>query len=414
MRLVLVWLALGAPVLAQSLDDLVAEALRNNREILAAQKRYEAARQRPGQESSLPDPALSLGYTSNGNPLPVAGLGTYQTSNAGVMVSQEVPFPGKLKLRGSIAEREADAEWQQYLGVRLNVVSRLKQAYHMLHHAEESIDTVQQNQALLKRFIQVSESRYSVGRAAQQDVFKAQTQYAILDTQRIRFEQERTTQEAMIAALLNRPPGSSIRLPEHLMLPDLNLKLEDLYAHARASAPTLMRDQKMVERSELALNLARKDYYPDFVASGGYFNQGSMPPMYQFRVDVKVPLYYWRKQRAAVAEQADRVGDARRTYEAAEQDLNARIKDDYVNAETSRRLMDLYNKSVIPGAKLALESSISSYETGSLDFLNLLTNFMTVVDYQLMYHEEMMRYYLALDRLEEATGLVLDSEAMKP
>jgi outer membrane protein TolC len=114
--------------MAQSLPALVREALQNNREILAAQKRYEAARQRPSLASSLPDPTVSLGYTSNGNPLPGAGLGTNPTSNAGIMVSQEVPFPGKRKLRGEIAEKEAEAEFQQYLSVRLSVAARLKMA----------------------------------------------------------------------------------------------------------------------------------------------------------------------------------------------------------------------------------------------------------------------------------------------
>src|SRR5215471_13019953 len=120
---------------AQPLPSLVDQALRGNREILAAQKRYEAARQRPGPESSLPDPAVSLGYASNGWPYPGAGLGSDLTSSLGLMVSQEVPFPGKRQLRGEIAAKEAGAEFQQYLAVRLNVIARLKQAYHELHHA---------------------------------------------------------------------------------------------------------------------------------------------------------------------------------------------------------------------------------------------------------------------------------------
>src|ERR1700746_1586076 len=91
---------IAGQALAQPLPSLVDEALRSNREILAAQKKYEAARQRPAQESSLPDPTVGLGYTSNGGPYPGAGLGRDVTSNIGVMVSQEFPFPGKRKLRG--------------------------------------------------------------------------------------------------------------------------------------------------------------------------------------------------------------------------------------------------------------------------------------------------------------------------
>lgn len=105
-----------AVVQAQSLDlnELTNEALKNNREILAAQKSYKAARQRPMEESSLPDPMISLGYNSVGNPLPGAGLGSQVLSNIGVMISQQVPFPGKLKLKGEMASKEAQAEFQQY------------------------------------------------------------------------------------------------------------------------------------------------------------------------------------------------------------------------------------------------------------------------------------------------------------
>jgi outer membrane protein TolC len=405
------WIVFGAcclPVAAQSLDALVDEAVRNNREILAAQKRYEAARQRPSRESSLPDPMVSLGYSSTGSPRPFAGIGVEPMANAGFMVSQEVPAPGKLKLRGEIAEREADAGWQQYRAVRLDVVARLKVAYHTLHHDFEAARIIRRNQDVLQNIMRVTEARYSVGRAQQQDIFRAQTQLAIMETQVMRLEQDKLSREAEINSLLNRPPGGKIEVPEEMAPGEMRVTLEELYARARTDAPTLQREQKMIERGELELNLARKDRYPDTVFSGGYFNQGSMPPMFQFRVDFKIPAYFWRKQRAAAAEQANLVSEARHNYEAQRQSLNFRIKDEYVNAQTSRQLMDLYSTSVIPQASLALESSRASYETGSLDFLSMLMNFMTAVDYEMNYHEEMLKFHLALARLEEMTGLHLD------
>jgi outer membrane protein TolC len=181
--------------------------------------------------------------------------------------------------------------------------------------------------------------------------------------------------------------------------------LQELLARARTQAPMLAREQRMIERGELAANLARKDYYPDYTLSGGYFNQGSMPPMWQFRVDFKLPAYFWRKQRAEVNQQVFAVSEARHNYEAAEVSLEARVRDDYTTAETALKLADLYEKAVIPEAQLALESSMASYQTGALDFLPLFSNFMNVVDYELMYHEEVMRLHVALARLEEMTGM---------
>lgn len=381
---------------AQPLASLVNEALLNNREILAAQKRYESSRQRPAQASSLPPPTISLGYTSNGGPYPVAGIGHDVTSNAGVMISQDMPFPGKQKLRGEIALKEADAEYQEYLGVRLSVISRLKQAYHELHHADAGIAFTKQYQDLLQSILRVSEARYAAGKSAQQDIFKAQTQFSIFEVQLLRYQQEQRSKQIEINALLNRPLEGSIEVPEEMAPGEMPGTLDQMLVNARTSAPVIAREQKNVERGELAANLARKDHYPDYTLSGGYFNQGSMPPMWQFRADIKLPA---RHQAAAVSEQEYAAAEARHNYEAASVAIQARIREDYTTAETARKLIELYEKSVIPEAKLALESSLASYQTGSLDFLSVFANFMNVVDNQLMYHEEVMQFHVALARL---------------
>ncbi len=387
-----------------SLRELTSEAVRSNPEIVAAQKGYEAARQRPTQESSLPDPMISLGYVSVGNPLPGAGLGSQALSNIGLTYSQEVPYPGKLKLRGEIASKEAEAVFQQYQAVQLGVISRIKQAYYRLQYTYAASNLLIRNRDLLNKLVSVTEARYSVGKAAQQDVFKAQTQASILETRLVKLEQQRISSEAEINSILNRRPGTPVAHPEDVNPKEMTATLEELYAAAAQNSPMLGRDQKMIQRSELAVNSARKEYYPDVTLSGGYFNQGSMAPMYQFQASFKVPIYFWRKQRAGVNEQVNMLSQARRTYEATDQSLHFRIKDDYTMAQASSRLMKLYMQTVVPQGNMALESSLTTYETGTVDFLSVLTNFTTVLDFEMNYYEEALNYVLALSRLEEMTG----------
>ena len=168
---VLAWASSGRAADPARLQDLIREALANNAEVLAAQKTYEAARQRPSRESSLPDPTLSLGYASNGGPLPGQQLGSNPTSNIGVTVSQEIPWPGKRKLRGDIAAKEAEAEFWQYQAVELNVRSRLIQAFHRLHHTYAALEILTHGKDLLSEMLRVSEARYTAGKTAQQDIF---------------------------------------------------------------------------------------------------------------------------------------------------------------------------------------------------------------------------------------------------
>jgi len=388
------------------LNDLVAEAVSKNPEIVAAQRRYDAARQRPAQEKSLPDPMLSAGYNASGNPLPGAGLGTEPTANIGFMVSQELPYPGKRDLRASIAAREADAEFQQIEAARLNIVARVKQAYYRLAYTSAVSDVLTRNRELLSTLLKVSENRYTVGEAAQQDVIKAQTQISILDLQLERVRQERATREGELNALLARPVNTPVGEPEAMELTAFNVSLQSLVDSSQSHAPMLKRDEVMIARSQLAIDAARKDYKPDFGVSGGYYYMGSMPPMYEFRFDVKIPFQRTRRA-AAVAEQLSAAEQARGTYDSTRLALQARIQEDFQMATTAGRLARMYRDIVLPQARLALESSIASYQTGRVDFLSVVTNFGTVLEYEMSYVDELATYHTTVSRLEEMTGTPL-------
>jgi outer membrane protein TolC len=386
------------------LDEIVSEALQRNPEILVAQKRVEAARQRPAQERALPDPMVSVGWNSSGNPLPGAGIGTEPVANVGAMVSQEIPYPGKLRLKAQIASKQADAEAQNFRATELDVVSRVKQAYYRLQHTYAMKDVLSRNRNLLRSLLRVTEARYSVGKVPQADVFKAQTQLTLIETRLLQLERERITRIAEINSLVGNPPGAPLARPVEPVMMPLGFTLDELMAKARDAAPVLAKDRMIIERSQTALKLAHKDYYPDFAINGGYYYMGSMPPMYMFRADVKLPIHRG-KRRAEVAEQSSEVAASKHSYEADARSLEFRIKDEYAAAETAEKLVNLYLNTVIPQARLAVDASLSSYETGSSDFVTVLSNHVAALEYELDYHEQMEAYHLALARLEQMTGV---------
>jgi cobalt-zinc-cadmium efflux system outer membrane protein len=400
--------AFAAATSGAQLQDLVREALANNPEIQAAQKRYEAARQRPAQESSMPDPMLSVGYASNGGPIPGQGLGSAPTSNIGVMVSQQLPSVGKRKLRGDIALKEADAEFQQYLAAQLGVRSRVTQAYHRLHHAYAALEIVASGKDLLNTVLRVSEARYAAGKAAQPDILKAQTQLSILEARAIQLQQDRDTAEAELNALLNRRPGTPLDRPADIESAPLNMTLEQLLAAASEEAPALRRGQKMIERSELAVNLARRDFHSDTTLSAGYFNMGGMPAMYEVRVEIPVHLHTSEKQKPALDQQVHLLSEARRNLEAAGQSLQFRIREQYLTARTAWKLMQLYADTILPQSGLTIESSLAGYQTGGADLLTVLSNVTVRIDAEERYHEQKMMYAVALAKLEELTGVSLE------
>jgi outer membrane protein, heavy metal efflux system len=386
------------------LDDLLRQAIDRNPDILAAQKRYEAARQRPSQASALPDPMISPGWNSSGAPWPGAGLGREPVANIGVMISQEFPYPGKRKLAGDIAAKEADVELESYRQAQLTVASRLKQAYYRLAYLYAATEILDRNVDVLRKFLKISEARYSVGKAEQQDMLKAQTQISLLEARRIPLEQEKRARESEINSLLGRTAGTPLGRPLDLAPVPVTFTFEELEAAARENSPMLRRDEKTIQRSELAVNQARKAFYPDVTLNGGYYSMGAMPSMYMFRADIKVPLYWFRKQRAGVTEQAIGVQQARAAMQATEHSLSYQIRNDLTMAEAAAKLAALYRDTVIPQASLTLESSLSSYEAGRVDFLTVLTNYSTVTEYEMNYVEQLQNLLLATSRLEETTG----------
>jgi len=400
----LIFVLLVQSVAAAELKQLIAEALDRNPEILASQKRYEAARQRPAQERSLPEPMLGLGYNSSGNPLPGAGIGREPTSNIGVMLTQELPQPGKLRTRALIASKEADAMYQDYVAVRHSVVQRVKTAHHKLHHTYTSYDILHRYRDLLAQMLKVTEARYAAGRTAQQDVLRAQTQISLMETRLMQLLRERRSVEAALNSLLARPHGTPVGAPNFVDFDELPFTLDKLLDHLAGHSPMLLREEKMIERAESSVSLARKGFQPDYAITGGYFNMGTMPSMYMFRADIKLPITF-SKLRAAVTEQHYALEAYRGSYQSTAQSLRSRIASDYEMADAANKIRKLYKTTIIPQSSLTFESSLASYETGGVDFMTVLSNYMAIVEAELMYHEQTMDLHLAVSRLEEMAAL---------
>jgi outer membrane protein, heavy metal efflux system len=391
------------------LDSLVDELLRSNPELQAARKRYEAARTRPAQESALPDPRITAGWISNGWPYPGAGLGAEATSNIGIQVAQEIPFPGKRALKGGIAQKEADSVAQAIRATELRLVAQLKGKYYDLIFNYEAVELIHRNQELLQQMAKVAEARYSAGKALQQDIIKAGIEVAILDNRLIAFEQKRLSIHAEINALMNRPPEAGLGRPETVsVLPSLE-PFESLRARALKTSPLLEEQRAAIDGRQLNVQSAQKAYYPDFDVMTGYYNQGAMKPMWEFKVQLNIPLYFGKKQRYGLEEAGANLAEAQRIYRNEQQWLLFRLRDRYVAAEAALKLMNLYSQQVVPQSELALQSSLASYEGGNGDFLMVLSNFNTIRDYQMNYCEQRAEYFKALSGLEELTGIPGDS-----
>ena len=399
----LIFVFLGAAALqAQDLDSLVNELVEKNPAILAARHALDASQARIIPARTLPEPTVS--FATMGNLIPPTLMSADPSSARVILFSQEVPFPGKLKLQGQAASAEAAAQMWKYEEVRREMVAELKSAYYDLFLAQKLTEVVENSGKLLQQFAEISESQYQVGKGAQQDLIKADVEILRLQDRLAELERNKGSAQARINTLLYRPPDIPIAAPADMAVPKLAQTLDELYRKAEGSNPRVRMNQKEIERNEYNVALAKKAFYPDFEGGFEYFNRKDLPGMYGLMFKATIPLYFWRRQRPELEAATSSLLQQRRTYENTISNLYFQLKDPFLKTAADARLLELYGKTIIPQSTLALESSISSYRVGTVDFLSLLSNQQTVLDYEMKYYEVMADYYKTLVVLESIVG----------
>ena len=124
-------------------------------------------------------------------------------------------------------------------------------------------------------------------------------------------------------------------------------------------------------------------------------------------------LYFWRKQAYGVQESRANLYFSENIYQNTKQLLYSDIKSAYLNATTSRNLIDLYKTAIIPQASGAVDSSMAGYSVGKVDFLTMVTNAITLLDYQIGYYEKLTEFEKAVAELEALTGVQFAAEGME-
>lgn len=392
----------------ESLKGLIEEALARNPEITAMARNFDMMRARVPQAKALPDPMLEAGYWGNIVPIPPFDIQKGDPSSARMIsISQEIPFPGKLALKGKMAGADAEAEWWNYEQTRLNVVAELKDAYFDYTYLTKAVEVVAKSKDLLEKFVKIAEARYAVGKGIQQDVLKAQVEVSKLAEQLTLFEQRKQVAEARINSLLYRTPEWPLGRPEEIKPQALAQTLAELNELALANYPTLKSQRRKIDREQLNVELAEKGKYPDFTVKLGYQNRPAMPDMYGVSVGVSIPVWFGQKQRPAIAEAAASRAAEQKRLENLTTLLFFKLKDRYLAATTAQRLVDLYGTTIIPQSSLALESAIAGYEVGKVDFLTLLDSLVTLRNYELSYYEQLGNVEKSVAALEPLVGVPL-------
>ena len=354
------------------LEELVAQAIAQAPEVTSAQASLEAARRRVVPARTLADPFVSTTYQNDGRAL---SFGDAEGSFLGIMASQAIPWPGKLRLAGDIAESEAhEIERGAISRTSLTLEARVRNAWYDLILAR-AIDRIIDDRRAAATQIEASvRERYAAGLAVQQDVLRAQVEL-------VRIEELEATQVATIASrlaelnrLLGAPQDRSVdtpaRLPEDGTVPSL----QDLLSAAAARSPELASTEQAIETGRLRIDLAKKNFLPDFNVNAGSMYRGSfeMGPMWQVGVGVSIPLWIERRQENQLAEAQAIVRGRTSDNEIIRREMELRTRERAAQLEAALRIAVLYRDKVLPLDDVSLESALASYQSGKVPFITVL------------------------------------------
>src|SRR2546429_527489 len=253
-----------------SLRELIQEAEQKNPQIGGSFHAWQASRNVPKQVSALPETQLSVQQFSVGSPRPFAGYSNSDFAYIGFGASQDIPYPGKRQLRARVAEHEADSMEAQTDSVRRTAVGSLKMVYFRLAYIQQTLGVLQRSDALLSQVQEAAEARYRVGQGNQQDVLKAQLQHTKILQEIAHHHQEEGLLEAQIKQVLGRPQESADIVSETVTVRTLPYSAAELLQKAREQNPDVRSKQASIRQQETQVELAHKNFRPDFNVSYTY------------------------------------------------------------------------------------------------------------------------------------------------
>jgi len=390
----------------------VETTLRDNPSLAQMQARYQAMLEVPAQVGALPDPTLSL----NAMNFPTDSFDRDQEAMTQLQIglSQQFPFPGKRALREEAAQFEAKAAGYSVAEMQLQLASAVRKRWWQLYYLDHALATVENNRALLRQFISVAKTKYETGEGLQQDVLLAQLELSKLMDQEIQLQAIRRQQAIQLNILMDRSPRELVVLADKVSKQMPALADETvLYEKSLQKRPMLHKMASHIDAAQSRLDLAKRDYYPDFTVGVTYGDRSGDNPLprggersdfVSLMLAVKIPLYTGRKQSKAVSQKSLELQRNRYALQDERGQVMADISSAVTDYQRASEQFRLFESGIVPQARQTVESMLAGYQVNQVDFLNLVRSQVTLFNYELQYWKALSDAKQALARLQAAVG----------
>jgi cobalt-zinc-cadmium efflux system outer membrane protein len=407
--LVTAFSALGQMPVASTptpLSQLLAEAEANSPQISAADHEARAAKQMAPQVATLPNPRFTFQQLSVGSPRPFAGYTNSDFAYVGIGASQELPYPGKLRLRGEVAKRDADIKQSEVEVTKTTIADAVKADYLQLSYLQSMLGILLQNEAVLDQLIHEATARYQVGQGMQQDVLQAQVARTRIVQEITMHHQQIGELQAHLKGLLDRDQESPDIVAVDLAESPLHQTSNTLLAMVRKNNPQIQTDESYIRKEDAEVASAKREGKPDFDLSYMYQNTDrKYRDYYVFTLEVS----FQRKARihAEIAEAAEKRSESQQRLNAHLQQQLADAQQEYIKATSDADLLREYSEGLIPQSEAAYQATLNAYASNREEFIHVLQSFMDILNLKLEYAHTLEDHEVALAHLESLTGATL-------
>ncbi len=388
-----------------TLEEVLALARGGNPRIRAAAYMVGVVEAREAGAGVLPDPMLEVGVMN----LSLPGLSANMPASMApaIRLVQHLPLPSKRSLAREVARSVTLGEQAAGEEVWWEVRSEAAGAFYRLYDLDRRGESMESTLRLLQEFEAIARSMYAAGTGRQADVLRAGLEVARMEGEIHRLDALRSGAAAQLNALLGRPAETPIPSP---VLPPLSLRFpqpDSLLSWAGGTRPLVRQAEAEVERARSMKALAEKEIWPDLTLGVEYGlgrMGGELRSMGGAMVGVTLPVHAGRRQYKAREEAGAWEQAAEAGLVGVMVRVDARIREILAELGQARTLLALHRDEILPQARAVVESALSSYRVGAVDFLTLVESRMALNGFEAEYFGLQASLGTAWAQLESTIG----------
>lgn len=408
----------GAEIQAQpvtvDLQGLIDLALQYSPELKPMRTELAVLAAKTRQAGARMDPMLGVMWMDIPGPNwpPSSKLNDATMSKLSVTYSQTFDSYGKRDLKRGIAHLDEKLKELELAEMERRVIGEVTDAYFMLVDTQARLRVMATNIDLMKLLLELAEQKFSLGFTPQAAVLNMQVELTQMERERIDMQQMLAGQHSMLAGMLGFPAGfdpANIGLAVDYPLPaDLNLDVDTLRQAALDRLPDYQQLRLQQTQQGLMLEMARREYRPDYTLTAGY--EASWKERDMLSAGIMVPLSLNKKERqdAQVQEayaMQQMLADQMRVRENT---LQSDIAAQRIELERRGELIEVSRVGLVPQARLALDSNIDNYAANMMDLSDLVMAQQTLLNAELELEQNYIAYLAGMARLQVLTGGAFD------